>query len=255
MKDSVLQLYHRLLTCKKAVFFGGAGVSTESGIPDFRSESGIYRTVQEYGLSPEEILSDTFFEKHPDIFYQYYRKYMLYPSAVPNAAHRGLAFLERQGVLTAVLTQNIDGLHQRAGSRKVLELHGSIHRNYCMDCRQAFGLDAILQGEALPRCVRCGGLIKPDVVLYEEALDETVLSQSISQIEEADLMIVGGTSLNVYPAAGLLRYFHGDAGLVLINRDETPLDGRADLVIHHRIGDVFRQLLDFYPSSQFIKSE
>lgn len=255
MKDSVQQLYNGLLTCKKAVFFGGAGVSTESGIPDFRSESGIYRTVQEYGVPPEEILSHTFFVKHPDIFYQYYRNYMLHPSAVPNAAHRGLAFLERQGVLTAVITQNIDGLHQRAGSRKVLELHGSIHRNYCMDCHQSFGLDIILRGASLPRCTRCGGLIKPDVVLYEEALDETVLSQSISQIQEADLMIVGGTSLNVYPAAGLLRYFHGDVGLVLINRDETPLDGRADLVIHHKIGEVFQRLLDFYPSSQSTTSE
>ena len=241
MKDSVLQLYHRLLTCKKAVFFGGAGVSTESGIPDFRSESGIYRTVQEYGVSPEEILSHTFFVKHPDIFYQYYRKYMLYPSAVPNAAHRGLAFLERQGVLTAVLTQNIDGLHQRAGSRKVLELHGSIHRNYCMDCRQAFGLDAILQGEALPRCVRCGGLIKPDVVLYEEGLDEKTLYRAVEYIQEADVLIIAGTSLAVYPAAGLVRYYRGHK-LVVINK--TPLDRGlgADLVITGAVGETLAQL-------------
>ena len=248
-----MQLKEMVASSDNIVFFGGAGVSTESGIPDFRSVDGLYH--QKFRYPPETILSHTFYERHKEEFFDFYRQKLIAPEARPNAAHVKLAQWERDGKLKAVITQNIDGLHQRAGSRKVLELHGSIHRNYCMDCRQAFGLDAILQGEALPRCVRCGGLIKPDVVLYEEALDETVLSQSISQIEEADLMIVGGTSLNVYPAAGLLRYFHGDAGLVLINRDETPLDGRADLVIHHRIGDVFRQLLDFYPSSQFIKSE
>ena len=247
------QLKQWVMESDNIVFFGGAGVSTESHIPDFRSVDGLYN--QEYEYPPETILSHTFFERHTEEFFRFYKKKMLFPEAEPNKAHLALAKLEQEGKLKSVITQNIDGLHQRAGSRKVLELHGSIHRNYCMDCHQSFGLDIILRGDPLPRCTRCGGLIKPDVVLYEEALDETVLSQSISQIQEADLMIVGGTSLNVYPAAGLLRYFHGDVGLVLINRDETPLDGRADLVIHHKIGEVFQRLLDFYPSSQSTTSE
>jgi len=223
----------------RIVFFGGAGVSTESGIPDFRSENGIFAAIKRFGSPPEVLLSHEFFMEHPDTFYQYYKTMLLYPKAEPNPAHLALARLERQGKLTAVITQNIDGLHQRAGSRNVLELHGSVNRNRCMRCGCAFTLDELLAQEGVPKCA-CGGLIKPDVVLYGEELDEDVMAEAVAAIRRADLMIVGGTSLVVYPAAGLVRYFRGKA-LVLINLGETPMDQYAQLVLHAPIGETLGQ--------------
>lgn len=230
---------------KRVVFFGGAGVSTESGIPDFRSESGLYKAQSNYGHSPEEMLSHTFFMNHTETFYDYYKNNMLYPEVQPNKAHFALARLEKQGKLKAVVTQNIDGLHQMAGSRKVFELHGSVLRNYCTRCHTFYCLDYILKPDSrkdypdsnVPRCVKCGGIIKPDVVLYEEPLDQDVMEGAVDSIANADLLIVGGTSLVVYPAAGLINYFHGN-NLVLINKSETQYDHRANLVIHDAIGEV-----------------
>ena len=222
----------------RIVFFGGAGVSTESGIPDFRSVDGLYH--QHYADPPEEILSATYFRRRTEEFYRFYRDKMLPLDAQPNAAHRFLAELERAGRLTAVVTQNIDGLHQAAGSRTVLELHGSIHRNRCLKCARFFPPEYIRDSVGVPACP-CGGVIKPEVVLYEEGLDDDVLSASVHHIRRADTMIVAGTSLTVYPAAGLLRYFRG-RHLVLINRDATPMDGSADLVIHDSVGKVFSTL-------------
>ena len=219
---------------EQIVFFGGAGVSCESGIPDFRSTDGLYH--QTWRWPPEEILSHHFFWENTEEFYRFYRAKMLYPDAKPNAAHKMLARLEAQGKLQAVITQNIDGLHQAAGSRNVLELHGSVHRNHCTKCGKPFGLDAILAGEGVPRC-SCGGVVKPDVVLYEESLDQQILTRSMRAIAQADLLIVGGTSLNVYPAAGLLRYFDGRA-LVVINKTPTPADKMATLVLQGEIGKI-----------------
>lgn len=219
---------------EKIVFFGGAGVSCESGIPDFRSADGLYS--QQYAYPPEVILSHTFFMREPEEFFRFYRAKMLYPEAKPNAAHRALARLEAQGKLTGVVTQNIDGLHQAAGSKRVWELHGSVHRNRCMRCGRAYGLDAVLESEGVPRCA-CGGIIKPDVVLYEESLDGRVLDGAVAAIRAADTMLVGGTSLNVYPAAGLLRYFRGGE-LVVINKTPTPADGTATLVLQGEIGKI-----------------
>lgn len=219
------------------VFFGGAGVSTESGIPDFRSQDGLYH--QQYDYPPEQILSHTFYMKNPEEFYRFYRNKMLAPGAKPNKAHLALAKLEREGRLKAVITQNIDGLHQAAGSREVLELHGSVHRNHCLRCGKFYGLEAIENSSGIPRC-SCGGMIKPDVVLYEEGLDMDVLNRAVGYISRADLLIVGGTSLTVYPAAGLIDYYRGHK-LVLINRDATALDSRADLVISGKIGEVLRE--------------
>ena len=216
------------------VFFGGAGVSTESGIPDFRSQDGLYH--QQYDYPPEEILSHSFYMKNPEEFYRFYRNKMLAPGAKPNKAHLALAKLEREGRLKAVITQNIDGLHQAAGSREVLELHGSVHRNHCLCCGKFYGLEAIENSSGIPRC-SCGGMIKPDVVLYEEGLDMDVLNRAVNYISRADVLIVGGTSLTVYPAAGLIDYYRGHK-LVLINRDATALDSRADLVISGKIGEV-----------------
>lgn len=216
------------------VFFGGAGVSTESNIPDFRSVDGLYN--QEYDYPPETILSHTFFMRKTDEFYRFYRNKMLFPDAEPNNAHIALANLEKQGKLKAVITQNIDGLHQKAGSREVLELHGSVLRNYCMDCRHAYSLEDIINQEGIPRC-ECGGIIKPDVVLYEEGLDSATMEKSVSYIRNADMLIIGGTSLAVYPAAGLIDYYRGNK-LVLINRDKTSRDSQADLVINEPIGQV-----------------
>ena len=216
------------------VFFGGAGVSTESGIPDFRSQDGLYH--QQYDYPPEEILSHSFYMKNPEEFYRFYRNKMLAPGAKPNKAHLALAKLEREGRLKAVITQNIDGLHQAAGSREVLELHGSVHRNHCLRCGKFYGLEAIENSSGIPRC-SCGGMIKPDVVLYEEGLDMDVLNRAVNYISRADVLIVGGTSLTVYPAAGLIVYYRGHK-LVLINRDATALDSRADLVISGKIGEV-----------------
>ncbi len=221
----------------RTVFLGGAGVSTESGIPDFRSENGIFKALEKYGRSPETLLSHTYFELRPDIFYRYYRENLLVTDAEPNPAHYGLAKLEERGKLSAVITQNIDGLHQKAGSRHVLELHGSIWRNYCVKCKKAYGIDAIRNSSEVPRC-ECGGMIRPDVVLYEEPLPWDVFEEAEREVREASLLIVGGTSLSVYPAAGLLEYFRGDH-LVLINRSVTAYDSMADLVIREPIGEVF----------------
>ena len=224
---------------ERVVFFGGAGVSTESGIPDFRSTDGLYN--QQYDYPPEQILSHTFFMRWPEEFFRFYRDKMLAPSAKPNKAHRALAKLEEQGKLTAVITQNIDGLHQMAGSKKVLELHGSVHRNYCMRCHKFHSMEEILHSEGVPRC-SCGGIIKPDVVLYEEGLDQQILQESVDQIRRADMLIIGGTSLTVYPAAGLLDYYTGNR-LVLINKTATARDGLANLVINESIGKALEGFL------------
>jgi len=224
-----------------SVFFGGAGVSTESGIPDFRGENGIYNIQKTYGDPAEKILSRPFFDEQPERFFEFYRQEMVYLDAKPNTAHFALARLELMGKLKAVITQNIDGLHQMAGSSKVLELHGSIHRNYCMNCGKFFDLDYMMKAETVPRCNLCGNKIKPDVVLYQEGLDDDVFRKSAKAISEAEVLIIGGTSLNVYPAAGLIRYFKGRA-LVLINKSETPYDSQADLVIHDSIGKVLGEV-------------
>ena len=213
------------------VFFGGAGVSTESKIPDFRSTDGLYN--QQYAYPPETILSHTFYMRRPEEFYRFYRNKMLFPDAEPNRAHKALAKLEQEGRLRAVITQNIDGLHQKAGSREVLELHGSVLRNYCTKCGKFYGLEAVL---GVPRCT-CGGVIKPDVVLYEEGLDQHTLQKAVYYISNADVLIIGGTSLTVYPAAGLIDYYGGKK-LVLINKSVTPMDSRADLVISGPIGEI-----------------
>lgn len=216
------------------VFFGGAGVSTESKIPDFRSTDGLYN--QQYAYPPETILSHTFYMGRPEEFYRFYRNKMLFPDAEPNRAHKALAKLEQEGRLRAVITQNIDGLHQKAGSREVLELHGSVLRNYCTKCGKFYGLEAVLESEGVPRCT-CGGVIKPDVVLYEEGLDQHTLQKAVYYISNADVLIIGGTSLTVYPAAGLIDYYGGKK-LVLINKSVTPMDSRADLVISGQLGEV-----------------
>ena len=228
----------RLVEASEAiVFFGGAGVSCESGIPDFRSTDGLYH--QEYRWPPEEILSHDFFERRPEEFFRFYRDKMLYPQAEPNAAHLALARLEQAGKLKAVVTQNIDGLHQAAGSKVVYELHGSTLRNYCTRCGKFFPVsfieDAAGVGDGVPRCDECGGIVKPDVVLYEEGLDEQTMENAVNAIRKADTLIVGGTSLAVYPAAGLLRYFRGD-NLVVINKQPTSADAMANLLIHEPIG-------------------
>ena len=217
------------------VFFGGAGVSTESGIPDFRSMDGLYH--QKYDYPPETILSHTFWEKRPEEFYRFYRDKLIVKGAKPNAAHLRLAKLEREGKLKAVITQNIDGLHQAAGSKTVYELHGSVHRNHCMKCRRFYGLDFLLETGGVPHCPACGGGVKPDVVLYEECLDETTMEGAVEAIAGADMLIIGGTSLAVYPAAGLIRYYRGNR-LALINKSATPYDREAGLVINASLGEV-----------------
>ena len=234
---AVEQLKEWIAESDQIVFFGGAGVSTESGIPDFRSQDGLYR--QQYAYPPEQILSHTFYLKNPEEFYRFYRNKMISPQAKPNKAHLALAKLEQAGKLKAVITQNIDGLHQMAGSGEVLELHGSVHRNFCTRCGRFYGLSQILETEGIPRC-SCGGMIKPDVVLYEESLDMDTLSKAVMYIKKADMLIIGGTSLTVYPAAGLVDYYSGSR-LVLINRDVTPLDNRADLAIKGKIGEILDQ--------------
>lgn len=238
MTETVKQLKEWVEESQSIVFFGGAGVSTESGIPDFRSTGGLYQ--QEWKYPPETILSHTFYESNPGEFFRFYRAKMLAPDAKPNAAHLKLAELEKEGRLKAVVTQNIDGLHQAAGSRRVYELHGSVHRNYCERCRKFYGLDHILSTEGVPRC-SCGGIIKPDVVLYEEGLDQQTLEESVRAIREADLLIIGGTSLNVWPAAGLINYYRGHR-VVLINRSAVGRDLDAGLVITEPIGQVLAQI-------------
>lgn len=223
----------------RIVFFGGAGVSTESGLADFRSVDGLYH--QSYEYPPETILSHSFFLRHPEEFYRFYREKMLILNVKPNAAHGKLAELEAAGKLPAVVTQNIDGLHQAAGSRNVLELHGSIHRNYCMKCGAAFRAGWVAASEGVPYCPYCGGIVRPDVVLYEEALDESVIDRSVRAIREADVLMVGGTSLTVYPAAGFLNYFQGEK-LIVLNKGATPADAGADLVIQEPIGEVLSEI-------------
>lgn len=222
---------------RSLVFFGGAGVSTESGIPDFRSVDGLYH--QKFKYPPETMLSHTFYKTHTAEFYDFYRQKLIVHGAKPNAAHLRLAKLEREGKCKAVVTQNIDGLHQKAGSKKVYELHGSVLRNYCTRCGKFYSAEFVKNAPGIPRC-SCGGIVKPDVVLYEESLNEKTIEGSVKAIRSADMLIVAGTSLTVYPAAGLINYYRGNR-LVLINRDETPYDDRADLVLHESLGDVFSQ--------------
>ena len=236
------QQLETLQTCidesRRAVFFGGAGVSTESGIPDFRSVDGLYH--QKYDYPPEEILSRSFFDRNPEKFYRFYRDKMLCPDAKPNAAHKKLAQLEQAGHLRSVVTQNIDGLHQDAGSQRVWELHGSVRRNRCMACGRSYPVEYIRDSQGVPRCA-CGGIVKPEVVLYEESLDAQVMEGALEDISQADLLIIGGTSLVVYPAAGLIRYYRGKR-LVLINKSPTPYDRKADLVLSGPIGELLGQI-------------
>ena len=238
MTDTILQLKKLVDESDNIVFFGGAGVSTESGIKDFRTVDGLYR--QKFKYPPETILSHSFYESHTEEFYEFYRTKMLAPDAQPNAAHKKLAQWEREGKLQAVITQNIDGLHQKAGSREVLELHGSVLRNHCLRCGKFYGVEAVAESTGIPRCT-CGGVIKPDVVLYEESLDEQVMEKALDYIAGADVLIIGGTSLVVYPAAGLVRYYRGNK-LVVINRDATGMDSAARLCISAPIGQVLGQL-------------
>ncbi len=238
MEDKIARLQEIIDVHENIVFFGGAGVSTESGIPDFRSQDGLYH--QKYDYPPETILSHTFFMRRPEEFYKFYRDKMLCDTAKPNAAHMKLAELEKCGKLKAVITQNIDNLHQMAGSRKVLELHGSVYRNYCMKCGKFYDFSYIKNSTGVPRC-ECGGMVKPDVVLYEEGLDNQTLTDSVRAISQAQVLIIGGTSLAVYPAASLIDYFRGDC-LVVINKAPTPRDRNADLLIKDPIGQVFSQI-------------
>ncbi len=240
--DSIHALRTLLSAANTIAFFGGAGVSTESGIPDFRSADGLYS--KSFGsVSPEQILSHSFFVSHPEEFYSYYRTHLIHPKARPNPAHRTLAHWERIGLLSGVVTQNIDGLHTAAGSRRVAELHGSIHRNHCQDCGQAYGLDVVYQSRNVPTCPGCGGVIKPDVVLYEEPLPDEPLIDAAQWIARADTLIIAGTSLSVYPAAGLVSWFTGNT-LIIINRDITPSDDAASLVVHEPVGKVLGALRD-----------
>lgn len=238
LEEGIANLRQIIKKSKRMVFFGGAGVSTESGIPDFRSQDGLYK--QKYAYPPETILSHTFFEQHTEEFYAFYRDKMLYLDAQPNAAHRRLAEWEQEGRLAAVVTQNIDGLHQKAGSRQVLELHGSVWRNRCVRCGMSYPVQRIVKSSGVPHCA-CGGVIKPDVVLYEEPLDPKVMEQSVRYIREADTLLVGGTSLNVYPAAGLIDFFRGD-NVVVINRGAPARDMGGVLFLDEKIGKVFSAL-------------
>lgn len=236
--DKIETLKQWISESHQIVFFGGAGVSTESGIPDFRSVDGLYS--QKFDYPPETIISHSFFEKQPEYFFRFYREKMLPLGFEPNITHKVLAKWEQQGILRGIVTQNIDGLHQKAGSKRVYELHGSVLRNYCQKCGKFYTAEFVKNADGIPRCA-CGGIVKPDVVLYEESLDDVVMGQAATEIYQADMLIVAGTSLTVYPAAGFLRYYQGNR-LVLINRDETPYDGYADLVIHDSLGKVFSQL-------------
>lgn len=233
--DNIERLKEIIAENDNIVFFGGAGVSTESGIPDFRSVDGLYN--QKYKYPPEQIISHTYFKHYPEEFFEFYKDKMIFKDAEPNAAHIRLAELEKEGKLRAVITQNIDGLHQKAGSKEVLELHGSIHRNYCERCHKFYDLDYIVNSEGVPKC-SCGGIVKPDVVLYEEGLDNTILNKAVKYIHNAEVLIIGGTSLVVYPAAGLIDYFKGKY-LVVINKSPTSRDAHADLLIQDSIGKVF----------------
>lgn len=238
--DEIKELQDLINNAKKIVFFGGAGVSTESGIPDFRSEKGLYKLKSKYGVPYETILSHDYYENNTLTFFKFYREFMINTTAQPNQAHKYLAKLEKRKDLW-IITQNIDGLHQLAGSKNVIELHGSIHRNYCEKCMKLYSLDEILNKDIIPKCDKCGGIIKPDVVLYQEPLDERVITKAIIKIQEADLLIVAGTSLNVYPAAGLINYFFGD-NIVLINKDKLNITKKIKLQINKPIGELFSNL-------------
>lgn len=239
VEEKVEKLRQMIAESNNMVFFGGAGVSTESGIPDFRSVDGLYH--QQYEYPPETILSHTFYRQNPEEFYRFYKNKMLFLDAKPNAAHKKLAEWEKEGKLTAVITQNIDGLHQAAGSKAVWELHGSVLRNYCEKCGAFYDVRYVMEADGVPMCGKCGGAVKPDVVLYEEGLDQHTLSEAVKAIRNADMLIIGGTSLAVYPAAGLIDYFKGKY-LVLINKAPTPRDNMADLVIQGSIGEIFSRL-------------
>lgn len=238
--SKINQLQEIIDSSDNIIFFGGAGVSTESGIPDFRSESGIFKSLEKYGDTPENLVSHSYYLDHTEEFFNYYKENLVFKDAEPNPAHLKLAELEKAGKLKAVITQNIDGLHQKAGSKEVLELHGSVHRNYCQICNENYDLDYILKSEGIPRC-DCGGIIKPDVVLYKEPLNNAILNFAVDYISQADTLIIGGTSLVVYPAAGLINYFNGK-NLVLINKSETPYDNLATLVINDAIGETLGQI-------------
>ena len=236
--ESAEMLQKMIDDSNRIVFFGGAGVSTESGIPDFRSRGGLFS--QKYKYPPETIISHSFYLRNPEEFYRFYKDKMIYPEAEPSITHKALAKLEEEGKLKGVITQNIDGLHQKAGSKNVIELHGSVLRNYCSKCHKFYGVDKILESDGIPRC-DCGGLIKPDVVLYEEGLNEADIDNAVKLIKEADILIVGGTSLGVYPAAGLINYYTKDK-LILVNKTATPYDQRADLLIRDELGSVFSRI-------------
>ena len=242
MDEQRKRLSEMLRDSDNIVFFGGAGGSTASNIPDFRSANGLFHQKLHRTLSPEEMVSRTFYERYPEDFFDFYRKHLVYPEAQPNDCHKALAKLEKMGKLKAVVTQNIDGLHQKAGSKVVYELHGSVLRNFCTRCRKFYGVDAILEADGVPRC-ECGGVIKPDVVLYEESLDDSVINKAVNAIAKADVLIIGGTSLIVYPAAGLIQYYRGRK-LVLINKSVTQADSYAQLVIHDDIASVMREAVD-----------
>ena len=243
-KEKIAKFSKLISDSENIVFFGGAGVSTESGMKDYRSEDGLYNTVKKYKVSPETILSRSFFESHPDIFYDFYYNYFLNTSAKPNRAHFALAKLEQEGKLKAIITQNIDGLHQKAGSKNVTELHGTVLRHYCTNCRSMMSDEQVreLKGQ-IPKCEKCGHIVKPYVVLYEEPLNERVIESAVNAISSADLLIIGGTSLSVYPAASFIRYFSGE-NIVLINRGETQMDSRATLVFRESIGEVLSEAVE-----------
>ena len=243
MIQEINELVSVIKESNNIVFFGGAGVSTESNIPDFRSSNGLWNEKLKINFTPEQLVSHTFFVRYPEEFFEFYKDKLIYPDAKPNAAHRALAQLEELGKLKAIVTQNIDGLHQAAGSKVVYELHGSVLRNYCMDCHAFYDEKFILQSKGIPTCPKCGGRVKPDVVLYEEGLDDNIIRGAVNAIRNADTLIIGGTSLVVYPAAGLIDYFEGK-NLVLINKSHTTADGRADIVIHEPIGEVFTQVMN-----------
>lgn len=243
MNTEIERLTQILRDSNNIVFFGGAGVSTESNIPDFRSASGLWNEKLKINLTPEQLVSHTMFIRYPEEFFEFYRDKLIYPEAKPNAAHIALAKLEKMGKLKAIVTQNIDGLHQAAGSKNVFELHGSVLRNYCMKCNEFYDEKFILDSKGIPTCPKCGGKVKPDVVLYEEGLDDNIIRGAVRAISQADTLIIGGTSLVVYPAAGLIDYFRGK-NLILINKSSTSADNKADLVIHDAIGKVLGEAVD-----------
>lgn len=240
--EDVKKLGEMIKDCDNIVFFGGAGVSTESGIPDFRSESGIFNAVNKYGYPPERILSHSFYLQNKELFFEYYKNNLLFLEAKPNDAHIALAKLEEMGKVRAVVTQNIDNLHQKAGSKNVLELHGTLYKNYCTRCGKNFDIDYVINGDTVTKCDACGGIVRPDIVLYEEGLNENTIESAIDYISKAEMLIIGGTSLAVYPAAGFINYYKGDK-LVLINKSETQMDKKANLVIRQNIGGVFNEVL------------